>query len=86
MNFKLAKAIEYIHRNGLSNGRWSVYLESYQSKPLYGTYFDILLPPHLAIWEDAKNLPEELITSSPDYFLITQNGDWGLFIWTFSKQ
>lgn len=77
------KALQYIHTNGLSNAEWSICLDTYQSKPLYGTYFDVELPPHVAIWVDAKDLPEELTNSSPDYFLITEKGDMVLFIWTF---
>lgn len=85
MNFKLAKAIEYIHRNGLSNAEWSIELETCESKEMYGTYFNIDLPPHVAIWADVKELPRELTNSCPDYFLITEDGTQALFIWSFTK-
>ena len=83
MNLKVMKALEYIHKNDLSNAEWSIELDTCQSKPMYGTYFDITLPPHVAIWASAKELPGELANSSPDYFLITEDGTQALFIWTF---
>lgn len=85
MKLKVMKALEYIHRNGLSNAEWNIELDTCQSKPTYGTYFDISLPPHVALWADAKDLPEELTNSSPDYFLITADGTQAMFIWTFTN-
>lgn len=82
---KVMQALEYIHRNGLSNDEWNIEPETSQSKPTYGTYFDIELPPHLAIWADVKELPRELTNSSPDYFLITADGMQVLFVWTFTN-
>ena len=86
MEEKLKKALEYIHRNDLSNAEWSIELDTCQSKAMYGTYFDITLPPHVAIWAAAQELPDDLVNSSPDYFLITADGKQALFIWSFSKQ
>lgn len=83
MEEKLKKALEYIHRNDLSNAEWSIELDTCQSKAMYGTYFDITLPPHVAIWAAAQDLPNELVNSSPDYFLITADGKQVLFIWRF---
>ena len=86
MEEKFKKALEYIHRNDLSNAEWSIELDTCQSKAMYGTYFDITLPPHLAIWEDVRELSGELANSSPDYFLITADGTQALFIYSFSNQ
>lgn len=86
MEEKLKKALEYIHRNDLSNAEWSIELDTCQSKAMYGTYFDITLPPHVAIWAAAQDLPDDLVNSSPDYFLITADGKQALFIWSFSNQ
>ena len=83
MEEKLKKALEYIHRNDLSNAEWSIELDTCQSKAMYGTYFDITLPPHVAIWAAAQELPDDLVNSSPDYFLITADGKQALFIWRF---
>ena len=80
------KALEYIHRNDLSNAEWSIELDTCQSKAMYGTYFDIELPPHVAIWADVKELPEELTNSCPDYFLITADGTQALYIWSFTNK
>lgn len=85
MEEKLKKALEYIHRNDLSNAEWSIELDTCQSKAMYGTYFDITLPPHVAIWAAAQDLPNDLVNSSPDYFLITADGKHALFIWRFMK-
>lgn len=82
---KVMEALEYIHKNGLSNTEWNIEMDTCQSKPTYGTYFDIALPPHLALWAKAKYLPEELTNSSPDYFLITKDGNFALFIWKFTN-
>ena len=79
------KALEYIHRNDLSNAEWSIELDTCQSKAMYGTYFDITLPPHVAIWAAAQDLPNDLVNSSPDYFLIQEDGTQVLFIWSFTN-
>lgn len=80
------KALEYIHRNDLSNAEWSIELDTCQSKAMYGTYFDIELPPHLAIWANVKELPSELTNSSPDYFMVTDDGRQALYIWKFTNE
>ena len=85
MNLKVMKALEYIHRNDLSNAEWSIELDTCQSKAMYGTYFDITLPPHVAIWAAAQDLPNDLVNSSPDYFLIQEDGTQVLFIWSFTN-
>ena len=85
MNLKVMKALEYIHSNGLSNVEWSIEMDICQSKAMYGTYFDITLPPHVAIWVAAQDLPNDLVNSSPDYFLITADGKQALFIWSFTN-
>ena len=79
------KALEYIHRNGLSNVEWNIELETRQSKAWYGTYFDITLPPHVAIWAATEDLPNDLVNSSPDYFLNQEDGKQVLFIWIFNN-
>lgn len=86
MNLKVMKALEYIHRNDLVNAEWSIELDTCQSKAMYGTYFDIELPPHVAIWAAAQELPDDLVNSSPDYFLIQEDGKQALFIYSFSNQ
>lgn len=83
MNLKVMKALEYIHKNDMSNAEWSIELAPCQSKAMYGTYFDIKLPPHVAIWAAAQDLSNELVNSRPDYFLITADGKQALFIWAF---
>ena len=76
------KALAYIYKEDLNSGLWQLELEPCESKASYGTYFNVNLPPHLSIWADPKNLPSELANSSPDYFLIQEDGEQVLFIWT----